>query len=212
MRRNISVIIISALVLGTASCEVYTDYIESSCGQKIDYQLRDRGPAGGWIFHVIDNPDGTKTYYEAAPVDQGVGVTWINSGTSPNPQQTLNGNTLTAIGTGWDNTLAIILQLNHTSSAAQLCRNYRGGGFSDWFLPSMDELERICWNLRGIAYNNVQNPDVAAGGVGGLGDHYWSSSEFNLNNARFQQFSDGYPTYDSKSGYRNVRAVRKFTY
>ncbi len=211
MRKWISALFTSSLLMLTLSCEVYTDYIES-CEQEVNYNLRDRGPAGGWIFHIIDNLDGTKTYYEAAPVDQGVSVVWINAGTSPDPQQTLNGNTGTAIGTGWDNTLAIIAQTNHTSSAAKLCRDYRGGGFSDWFLPSTDELYYICWNLRGLQYNSVQNPDVPVGGIGGFGDYYWSSSEFNLYNARFQQFIDGYQSYLSKSNLRNVRAVRKFTY
>lgn len=45
------------------------------------------------------------------------------------------------------------------------CTAYRGGGKSDWFLPSKDELGLMMGNL----YNN---------GVGNfVKDFYWSSSE-----------------------------------
>jgi hypothetical protein len=212
MRIIIRLIILSAAVFTFTSCEIYSGYMTE--GFK-EYSLRDRGPAGGWIFHIADNGDGTRTYYEAALADQAVEVEWINAGVSPNPQETENGNTDTVIGSGWSNTMAIISQENHTSSAAQLCRDYRGGGMDDWFLPSQDELERMCWNLRGITYDSVINPEVpgaAGGGVGNWADHYWSSSEFGQYNARFQQFFNGYQTFLPKSNLRNVRAIRAFTY
>ncbi len=72
------------------------------------YNLRDVGPAGGWIFIT-----GT-TYYEAAPTDQSTDSVWSNLDT------TLLGTTGTAIGTGQANTTAIIGQVGHTDSAAKL--------------------------------------------------------------------------------------------
>jgi len=229
MKRIIKTFLFLIVMIYFSSCDVYTDFLESENDATpvtveepvieepvIEYNLRDIGPAGGWIFHIIDNGDGTKTYYEAAPVDQGASVEWINSGPAPNPQETVNGNTGTAVGTGWDNTLAIIAQTNHTSSAALLCRSYNGGGFNDWYLPSKDELERIFWNLRGMAYNTVYNPEVpdaAGGGVGNISGSYWTSSEWNIANPYqiwMQQGINGYQTYMSKSNLYKVRAVRSF--
>ncbi len=80
------------------------------------YSLTDVGPAGGWIFHIINNGDGTYTYYETAPLDYNAGQTiqWSNiTGTLVT--------TGTAIGTGQANTTAIIAQAGHITSAALVC-------------------------------------------------------------------------------------------
>jgi hypothetical protein len=62
--------------------------------------------------------------------------------------------------------------------AALLCDSLEYEGYSDWFLPSKDELNEIYINLHDIA-----TP------IGGFaGDFYWSSSEFNANLAWDQNF------------------------
>jgi len=76
------------------------------------YALRDIGPAGGYIFYKSGN-----NYLEAAPSDQSSGSLWSNVHDSA-IGVTAEG---TAIGTGQANTLAIIGQSGHTSSAAKLC-------------------------------------------------------------------------------------------
>ncbi len=48
---------------------------------------------------------------------------------------------------GAANTNAIIAQVGHTSSAALTCRSYTGGGFTDWYLPSVGEFEMIAPNI-----------------------------------------------------------------
>lgn len=80
------------------------------------YALRDVGPAGGWIFHIIDNLDGTFTYYECAPEDAGLSV-WSNVSDAI-------GTLLDTIGEGVNNTAEIIAQAGHTESAAKLCADY----------------------------------------------------------------------------------------
>ncbi len=75
----------------------------------VNYNLRDVGPAGGWIFWKSGN-----NYLEAAPLDL-ANSTWSNI------IGTAIGTTGTAIGTGQANTTAIIGQAGHTDSAAKLC-------------------------------------------------------------------------------------------
>jgi hypothetical protein len=82
--------------------------------------------------------------------------------------------------------------------AVRVARDFRGGGFSDWHLPSRGELN--------LVYQNLQKSGVVNLGTG----WYWSSSQFSSNNAWDQYFSDGRQgTYD-KNDTGTVRAVRAF--
>jgi hypothetical protein len=76
----------------------------------VNYNLRDIGPAGGYIFWKSGND-----YLELAPIDTGEAVAWSNI------DNAICGASGTAIGTGQANTLAIIGQAGHTASAAKLC-------------------------------------------------------------------------------------------
>jgi hypothetical protein len=78
------------------------------------YSLRDYGPSGGYIFYK--NGD---DYLEAAPTDQSIYQAWSNI-INVEIGVTAQG---TAIGTGQANTIAIIGQAGHTSSAAKLCND-----------------------------------------------------------------------------------------
>jgi TolB-like protein len=84
------------------------------------------------------------------------------------------------------------------SGALTTARNYKGGGCSDWHLPTKDELNLVYQNLR------AQN-------IGNLGDTWhWSSSEDNNNYAWVQRVSDGYQHTNYKTLTNSVRAVRAF--
>ena len=86
-----------------------------------------------------------------------------------------------------------------TSEIQQLviARAYRGpNNLSDWYLPSKNEL------------NELRLERVRVGGFSG--DYYWSSSEFDVDDAWYQHFYSG-NQYDSTkyfTGY--VRPVRAF--
>ncbi|MBR6192798.1 MAG: DUF1566 domain-containing protein [Treponema sp.] len=82
--------------------------------------------------------------------------------------------------------------------AKTMCKNYRGGGYSDWYLPTKDELNNIYQNLRRTG-KIITN------------DWYWSSSPSSNGLARNQRFSDGYQYYGVKDGTSCVRAVRAFS-
>ncbi len=150
----------------------------------------DDGPGGGIVFYVSVEPFvcGSELqfwcrYLEAAP------NTWYPDGSgSADPALVWSGNTSTsvttgtAIGTGYSNTLAIVGQSGGGSTAdraATASRAYRGGGKSDWFLPSKDELNELCkyanTQTTGTATpcsNGTQRVGFTFGGVA-----YWSSSE-----------------------------------
>jgi len=102
------------------------------------------------------------------------------------------------LGTGQANTTAIVNVQGAGSYAAQLCNDLVLGGYSDWYLPSKDELNKLYLNK------------VAIGGFGSIQDWYWSSSEANLYDAWYQIFASGGQAPNNKNNYRRVRAVRAF--
>lgn len=81
------------------------------------YALRDTGPAGGLICHIINLGGGNYQYYEASPSDLSSGKLWSNISTGVSSS---GGN----IGDGPLVTAAIIAQAGHTDSAAKLCDDY----------------------------------------------------------------------------------------
>jgi hypothetical protein len=96
-------------------------------------------------------------------------------------------------------------KLRQNDRAEELCVSLEFGGYKDWFLPSIDELDMMYKNLK------LQ-------GLGGFGDEwYWSSSEAPANGDQdvwAQRFSDGRQVYNfgnvGKNVTRSVRAVRAF--
>jgi len=83
--------------------------------------------------------------------------------------------------------------------AVQVAKDFRGGGYNDWYLPSREELNMVYQNL-------------VKSGIANLGNGtYWSSSTYIGSSLWIQRFSDGDQTnhkytYDTYS----VRAVRSF--
>ena len=125
----------------------------------------------------------------AAPSDQGQ-APWGCMGTA------IAGADGTAIGTGSQNTIDIMTGCSEASIAARLCGDLVLGGYSDWYLPSKDELNKLYPNR------------VAIGGF--ANSYYWSSTESHNSLADIQEFYDGLHNYGNKDGYLPVRAVRSF--
>jgi len=156
------------------------------------YSLRDIGPAGGLIFYDKGSVSDGWRYLEAAPSDQSTGAEWGCTGTS------ISGADGTAVGTGEQNTLDIEAGCTTPGRAADICANLSLGGYSDWFLPSKDELNLMYVNLKLF-------------GVGGFADYYyWSSSEDSASNAWAQGFDLGFQYNFLKYYTSRVRAVRAF--
>lgn len=106
----------------------------------------------------------------------------------------------TAIGTGTQNTMDIVASCTTAGIAAKLCSDLVSwDGYSDWYLPSKDELNKAFLNSIacgcGFANNLV----------------YWSSSEINGSGAFTQFFGfGGSPTSTNKNNTYRVRAFRNF--
>ena len=107
--------------------------------------------------------------------------------------------TETTIGTGSANTTAIISSQGAiaTSYAAGLARAYESGGYTDWYLPSIEELSKLYSNLSIVGNFNIYK-------------NYWSSSQDIANSAWIKNFNDGFESTSSTPGYSVVRAVRAF--
>ena len=83
-------------------------------------------------------------------------------------------------------------------NAMQIARDYKGGGFSDWRLPSKDELNLI--------YQNLQKSGLVNIGSG----RFWSSSDAGGINGWVQRFRDGAQDFVPKLAVNGVRAIRAF--
>ena len=130
---------------------------------------------GGIIFYLDGNGGGLI----AAPIDQSSDAEWGCYGTL------ISGADGTAIGTGAQNTIDIEAGCSESGTAADICANLTLGGYSDWFLPSKDELNEMYLN---IGQGNV----LGLGNVGGFApNYYWSSTEVEGTNPWGQDFGVG---------------------
>ena len=143
---------------------------------------------GGIIFYLDGNGGGLV----AASFDQYSSAEWGCDETL------ISGADGAAIGTGAQNTIDIEAGCTESGTAADICANLTLGGYSDWFLPSKDELNEMYLNQDAIG--------------GFADDDYWSSTEVDSSLAWSQDFSNGFQfIYLVKDyGSASVRAVRAF--
>jgi len=120
-----------------------------------EYKLCDVGPAGGYIFYDKGSYSNGWRYLEAAPASSEFKATWgLYEIKCPG--------TNTGIGTGKANTATIIRLLNANEDigkAAQICVVLSINGYSDWFLPSKDEIELMYQNLHENGYGKFSTLD-----------------------------------------------------
>jgi hypothetical protein len=161
---------------------------------------------GGVIFHLWKDAAGAEHGLIVDKVDLSTAQEWSNVyevGIGP------------SVLTSWDglnNSNAIVGQAGHTSSAAALCLNSNNEGYTDWYLPAIDELERLYNNslevnptLRGISGAIELKRFDSAGYVA-----YWSSTEYGGNSVFSFSFGLGYSFTIPKAVTLSVRAVRAF--
>ena len=161
---------------------------------------------GGVVFYIFQYGETGYVLGEthgliAAVEDQSSGIRWYNG------SYTTTGATGTAVGTGSANTTTIITEqgATATSYAAGLARAYEGGGYTDWFLPSKDELNKMYTNKATINTTAALNS-----GSDFVDNYYWSSTEGDNDIAWGQNVYRGNQGNDGKGSTNNVRAVRAF--
>jgi len=171
---------------------------------------------GGKVAYIFTSSDpgyiaGQTHGLIAAISDQttdAVNVKWF-------PTSSFYGATAISFGQGSFNTLSIITAAGTaslSSYAAGLASSYRGGGYSDWYLPSKEELNKLYINRASIGGFAISGTLT-----------YWSSSQNgSINFTNFttfangitsgwlQNFSDGTQSDTNISNTRRVRAVRTF--
>ena len=170
------------------------------------YPIGGTGPAGGLIFYDKGSYSNGWRYLEAAPAStEWTDKEWGSFGI-------LIGGTETGIGTGQSNTTIIVTWLNNNSDdtlgdvtyktdrAAYLCDALTVGGYSDWFLPSKDELN--------LMYGNLHDIFTPVGGF--TDDVYWSSSEVTSGSAWIHCFYTQVVRGHYKCFTFRVRAARAF--
>ena len=150
-------------------------------GGKIAYILQTGDPG-----FVIGEPHGLI----AALSDQSTSIEWYNGSSIG------TGAVGSGIGSGNANTSAIVSTLGEGNYAAKICSDLNLNGYSDWFLPSKDELSKLFIN-RSI--------------IGGFSDRsYWSSTEYLSSYAYSVSFTNGSQNVGTKNIKNYVRAIRTF--
>jgi hypothetical protein len=155
----------------------------------------DTGPGGGKIYYAARTKQAWGRYLEVAPKTWNGSTGDLNLNWCNNVTDSIPGTQGTAIGAGRANTAAMLTVC--TSDAAVTATGYHGGGRTDWFLPSRDELRALFLRQKI---------------TGGFQLHgYWSSSESSPSEAWIQDFYADYTPAPSDKGFANfVRPIRAF--
>jgi hypothetical protein len=176
-----------------------------------------QGPVGAGSFtHYIGEVFGGGVIFHLWKDVQGVEHGLIVDKTDLSTSQVWSNMIFSSIGISakskWDglsNSNAIVLQAGHTGSAAALCLNSTNGGQSDWYLPSLRELNLLLNNYYTVVRSLTQIFGATPIGT----DYYSSSTEYDGSSMFGFFFNDGVDynvIVTSKNAPYYVRAVRAF--
>lgn len=165
-------------------------------GTSFKYEIGEYVPSeGGVIYHRFLT--GTTQNYLVVDTEDVGQDAWSD------PFNTTSG--ATSLWNGFVNTTSIISVSG--AGAAVTVWNHVSNGKTDWYLPAIQELNKLWSNML-----EVSQGIEAAGGSQLAFDTYWSSTEFDSNNAWTFYFLSGGANYlNAKNFPYYVRAVRKFS-
>lgn len=179
------------------------------------------GPGGGIVFYDAGRQESWGRYLEVAPFGWSDNnpdpmASWCNvrnmNFTASISDVALKATLGFEIGKGKANTDLMVAFCS--SGAGVLARAYKGGGKSDWSLPSKDELNNLCkyayYEFEGLSNTlcDAYTLDIRSE-FRGI-NYLWSSSENDADSAWFQLFNNGLQNYDLKGSRNYVRPVRAF--
>ncbi len=161
------------------------------------------GPAGGLIFYDKGNNTGGWQYMEVAPAGAEFSAAWGGRGLEV-------GETSQSIQSGSGNTERIVSALGtrepyegRNDYAARKASTLSYGGYRDWFLPSIAELEAIAYNIDRLGKGDFSQRMA-----------YLSSSEYDTDTVRAliigYQHTTGDQILYEKDQPALVRPVRRF--
>lgn len=160
---------------------------------------------GGVVFHVYRDSSGAEHGLVVSLTNVSDSAQWgLDSIDVPNCESSWNGQA---------NTTAILNAGGLPTDAAGLCDAFNGGGFTDWYLPAIDELNTL-YNNR-VNVNMVLSTAVGAAEIVLASDalYLWASTEHTVSKGYAFDIKFGFPNslnYHIKTNTYYVRAVRDF--
>ena len=179
----------------------------NSCESGGNCAIGDLAPGGGYVFYVSATPINIATgistggiYLATAP------QTWYGGATDPIAGWGCSGTdisgTSAAVGSGAQNTWLNTIGCATAGRASRLAADSSAEGFTDWFMPSIGELNLIYSNLKLAGLSNLNGAD------------YWSSTQDVTNpggSAQYQWFGGGSSGPTDKNNTLSVRPIRAFS-
>ena len=163
---------------------------------------------GGVVFW-IDPTD--NTHGLVCAIENLGPIQWYKS---QGPEDNISIITKAEIGTGSANTDSIIATqtwANETEIAAGIAKSYEGGGYTDWYLPSKDELLEM-W----LYIYPLSEASSANGGVWFEASGYWSSTNDGFDQAWYTSIDGDEENYSRGTSLMQlwvalyIRPVRSF--
>ena len=152
---------------------------------------------GGRIAYILQSGDpgyNINVFHGliATTSDQSVGAPWGCQGTI------ISGADGTTLGTGNQNTIDIMNGCPNAGISARICGDLVFNGYSDWYLPSVEEIDKLYLNR------------VAIGGF--TNTLYWTSTEYGNSDIYSDaiEFAGGTHLGKTKFNSFRVRAIRTF--
>ena len=153
------------------------------------YSIGSTGPAGGIVFYDKGSYSNGWRYLESSTTDQSLNEDWGCQNVN------ITGANGSGYGAGQQNTFDILSSCSGTI-AASVADGYATNGYTDWYLPSRNELDLMYVNMKQKGRGNFSI------------DTYWSSTEASSLSAYGFNFNN--PIVNNKSTNYRVRAIRRF--
>lgn len=117
-------------------------------------------------------------------------------------QNNISTPTSRGIGTGCENTYKLYEILGNDARSSKACLEYSKDGYEDWFLPSYEESKKI------HQASKIADLSISSGGW-----YYWTSTEFDINDAILYKLrDDGQPNLEMTAPKGSVGLVRPVRY